>query len=217
MGNKDLINAETVKEYAKTVGASVVGIVASADFASAPDGFKPSDVLDGCLCVVVLGAPFPREAIIDDSVEYTDIRNAINEKMNDIAKKTAKKIASEGYKAKAVSGLSGQISLKHAAELAGLGVIGKNYLLANPEYGSLLWFSAVLTDAALTADKKAMHTVCGNCGKCVEICPSKALDNPASFGKKKCSDTCFKIVNGKWKIKCFLCRKVCPNNYLQES
>jgi epoxyqueuosine reductase QueG len=214
------LNSEIVKEYGLNAGAGVVGIAASSDFHLAPEGFKPTDVLEGCLSVIVFGSPFPREAILDDSVEYIDIRNAVNEKMNGIAKDVAKRIKDDGYKTRAVSGIGGKwvngmqhghISLKHAAELAGLGVIGKNYLLLNPEYGSLLWFSAVLADADLIPDKKSQYNICDNCNKCVETCPSKALDNPALFGKKKCSEMMFKMANGKWKIKCFLCRKACPH------
>lgn len=70
-------------------------------------------------------------------------------KMTDIAKKVAKRIKADGYKSKAISASGGKwvegdgrkkqfgyISLKNAAELAGLGVIVKNYLLTNPEYGN---------------------------------------------------------------------------------
>jgi hypothetical protein len=37
------MNSETVKEYGLSAGASIVGIAASKDFDSAPEGFKPSD------------------------------------------------------------------------------------------------------------------------------------------------------------------------------
>ena len=104
----------------------------------------------------------------------------------------------------------GYISLKHAAEIAGLGVIGKNYLLTNPQYGNLLWLSAVLTDAKLVPDKKTKFTLCDNCNKCIEACPARALDNLASFGKKGCSNF-FTIEDKKFKIKCFLCRTICPH------
>jgi len=213
------INSETVKEYGLLAGASVVGIAASKDFGLAPDGFKPANNLEGCLSVVVLGAPFPQEALLDASVDYTEIRNGMLERMNAIAKEVTKQIKGNGYKAKAIGGVDGKyvngkffgrISLKHAAELAGLGVISRNYLLTNPEYGNLLWFSAVLTNADLIPDKKAQYTVCNNCNKCVEMCPSKALDNHALFENKKCQKTCWELVNGKWELKCWLCRKVCP-------
>jgi epoxyqueuosine reductase QueG len=140
-----------------------------------------------------------------------------------MAKEVAKQIKRDGYKAKEISGSGGKwvdcngrkeqfgfISLKHAAELAGLGSINRNYLLTSPEYGNLLWLSAVLTDAALTPDKKPRYIVCDNCNKCAQMCPSKALDDPASFGSKACSGTCWKRVDGKWRLVCFLCRKVCP-------
>jgi epoxyqueuosine reductase QueG len=131
--------------------------------------------------------------------------------MNCAAKELTKQIKKKGYEAVIVVGTGGKISLKHAAELAGLGVINRNYLLTNPEYGNLLWFSGVLTDADLIPDKKAEYAVCDNCNKCVEICPSKVLNNLESFGKKECFETCFEMVGGKWEISCFLCRKICPN------
>jgi len=216
------ISSETIKEYGIEVGASVVGIAASKDFDFAPKGFKPEDTMKGCLSVIVLGSPFPQEAIIDDSVEYIDVRKEINEKMNDIAKNVAKKIKAEGYKARAINGMGGKwvdgkqfglVSLKHAAELAGLGTVTRNYLLTNPEYGNLLWFSAVLTDADLTPDEKIQAIDCDNCNKCVEMCPSNALDNFGLFGKDECSKTMMKMENRKWKIKCFLCREVCPHRF----
>jgi epoxyqueuosine reductase QueG len=213
------INSETVKKYGIAAGASVVGIAASKDFELAPDGFKPSDKLEGCLSVVVLGTPFPQESLSVSLSEYTEIRNGMLEKMDSVAKETAKQIKGKGYQTMAIGGVGGKyvngkfyghISLKHAAELAGLGVINRNYLLTNPEYGNLLWFSAVLTDAELVPDKKAQYTLCNNCNKCVETCPSKALENPGLFKHKECNKECWKMVNRKWELNCFLCRKVCP-------
>ena len=217
------ISSEIVKGYGLSAGASVVGIAASKDFGLAPEGFKPTDVLHECLSVIVLGATFPR-VVLNDVALYTASRNEMLTKMTNMAKDVAKQIKRDGYKAREVSGAGGKwvdgdgrkehfghISLKHAAELAGLGVIGKNYLLTNSKYGNLLLFSAVLTDADLTPDKKVQYAICDNCNKCVEMCPSKALDDPVSFGKKKCDGTMFKMVNGKWLLECFLCRKVCPN------
>ena len=213
------LTSETVKEYGINAGASVVGVAASKDFDSAPEGFKPADVIEACRSVVVLGTPFPKEALLKSSGEYTEIRNAMLENMNAAAKDVAKKIKKDGYKVKAISGVNGKyvdgklygtISLKHAAELAGLGIINRNYLLTNPEHGNLLWLSAVLTDADLTPDGKAQYTVCDNCNKCVDMCPSKALDSPTSFGFKECQRTCWKMIEGKWELVCFMCRKICP-------
>lgn len=213
--------SEIVKQYGMDAGANVVGIATSKDFDLAPEGFKPSDVLKGCRSVIVLGATFESEALngID---EYSASRNLMLTKMTKMAKEVAKRVKADGYKVKHISASGGKwvegdgrkeqfglISLKHAAEIAGLGVIGKNYLLTNPKYGNLLWFSAVLTDAELIPDKKIQFDLCDNCKKCVEACPAGALDNIESFGKKGCSKF-YTIENRKFKIKCFLCRTVCP-------
>ncbi|MDR0767707.1 MAG: hypothetical protein LBE57_04635 [Methanosarcinales archaeon] len=219
---KTEMNSSIVKKYGMDAGASVVGIAASNDFKLAPDGFKPTDILEDCLSVIVLGASFPQEALTMSPAEYTEIRNTMLVKVTDIAKEVTKRIKANGYKAKAISGtggkyaegkLYGHISLKHAAELAGLGLINRNYLLTNDQYGNLLWFSAVLMDADLIPDKKAQYIVCDSCNKCAETCPSKALDDPALFGSKKCDKACFKQVNGKWGINCFSCRAVCPYRF----
>ena len=211
------LTSETVKEYGLHAGANAVGIAAAKDFGLAPEGFRPSDHLDSCLSVVVLGASFPRE-VLHNTADYTAVRNEMLTKMTNLAKEVAKRIHADGHKAKTISAsggktvdgkLYGHISLKHAAELAGLGLINRNYLLTNPEYGNLLWLSAVLTSADLLPDQKAQYKTCDNCNKCVEACPLGALDNPAFFGRKECSKF-FTITNHKFEIKCYRCRTVCP-------
>ncbi len=218
------LTSAIVKAYGLNAGASVVGIAASKDFVLAPDGFRPTDVLPECVSVVVLGATFSPD-VLKDVAEYTASRNAMLTAMTSMAKDVARRIKADGWKTKAISASGGKwvagdgrkeqvgyISLKHAAEIAGLGVIGKNYLLMNPQYGNLLWLSAVLTDAELMPDEKARFAPCENCNKCVEACPAKALDDLASFGKKGCSDF-FTIENRKFLIKCYLCRTICPNSF----
>ncbi|MCL2530592.1 MAG: hypothetical protein FWE40_00345 [Oscillospiraceae bacterium] len=219
-----MLTSETVKEYGVNAGASVVGIAAATDFGLAPAGFKPTDVLAGCASVIVLGAASSPQ-VLGDAAEYTASRNAMLATMTDMAKQVAKRIKADGYKTKAISATGGKwvqgegrkehfgtISLKHAAELAGLGVIGKNYLLTSPQFGNLLWLSAMLTDAQLTPDVKLQSTMCDNCNKCVEACPCGALDDIASFDKKGCSQF-FKIENKALVIQCFRCRTACPHRF----
>jgi epoxyqueuosine reductase QueG len=142
--------------------------------------------------------------------------------MTNMAKEVAKRIKGDGCKTKVISAAGGKwvdgdgrkeqfgyISLKHAAEIAGLGVIGKNYLLTNPQYGNLLWFSAVLTDAELMPDEKAQSTMCDNCNKCVEACPAGALDNLASFKRKGCSKF-FTMEDRKFMIIVFRAARYAP-------
>ena len=212
----------TVKAYGAQAGAHAVGIASSADFGLAPEGFKPTDVLPECASVIVLGAAFSPDDLRDIEA-YTASRNAMLATMTVMAKAVAKAIKADGYKTKAISATGGKwvdgdgrkeqfgfISLKHAAEIAGLGVIGKNYLLTSPQYGNLLWLSAVLTDAVLTPDVRISAAICDDCNRCVEACPVGALDDLAVFGKKGCSSF-FTIEEKKFKIKCFRCRTACPH------
>ncbi|MCL1796323.1 MAG: 4Fe-4S binding protein [Clostridia bacterium] len=215
------LTASIVKAYGIHAGADVVGIAASKDFGLAPDGFKPADVLPECISVVVLGAASQPEAF-HGIAEYTDNRNAMLTAMTNTAKEVAKRVKAGGWKTKVISASGGKwvdhggkkeqfgyISLKHAAEIAGLGVLGKNRLLTNPLYGNRLWLSAVLTDAELTPDERIGSTMCEHCSKCVDACPAGALNDPATFGRKGCSAH-YVIEDRKLKIMCFTCRTVCP-------
>jgi len=216
------LTSAMVKEYGLNAGASVVGIAASKDFGAAPEGFKPIDVLPECLSVIVLGVTFSPE-VFSDIDDYSACRNEKLTATTNLAKKVEKHIKADGYKTKVISAAGGKwvegdgrkeqlgyISLKHAAELAGLGVIGKNYLLTNPEFGNLLWLSAVLTNAELVPDEKVLSTMCDNCTICVEACPVGALDDLAAFRRKECSSF-FKIEDKKFRLKCYLCRTICPH------
>ena len=216
------LSVASVKQYGLDAGADVVGIASAKDFALAPVGYKPVDNLPQCASVIILGTTFPKE-VLGDVGEYTASRNAMLSKMTDIANTVAKRIKADGHSVKAISSSGGKwvdnngrkqnhgfISLKHAAEIAGLGVIGKNYLLTSPQYGNLIWLSAVLTDAQLTPDKKMDLSLCENCDECVKACPVRALDDITAFGRNDCAKH-FVIENKKFKIKCYLCRTVCPH------
>jgi len=216
---KIVIDSEKVKGYGKNAGAEIVGIASSKDFGSSLEGYKPTDAMDGCVSVIVLGILSSKEAFTTNSEIYTQHRAANIEKTYNVAKAVEKQLKADGYKAKAVSGFSGKfidgkhygpISMKHAAELAGIGTIGRNMLLISPEYGTLLWFSAVLTDADLTPDKKIEFNVCNECNICVDACPINALEDPSSLHKIECGRRMFKMVNKKWEVDCFECRRVCP-------
>ena len=115
-----------VKEIAIQAGAAVVGIACADDFALAPEGCRPADQLEGCRSVIVLGIPFPREALEMDFPGHMALRNEMIRKMTALAKEVAKRVKAGGCKTKAISAIGGKfvegkhwghISLKHAAEL----------------------------------------------------------------------------------------------------
>jgi len=101
------IDSLIVKKYGMDAGASVVGIAAACDFFKAPNGFKPTDILEGCLSVIVFGSPFSKE-VLNNTVDYTETRNIMLKKMTEIAEEVAKRIKTDGHKTKAISGSGGK-------------------------------------------------------------------------------------------------------------
>lgn len=108
---------------------------------------------------------------------------------------------------------------KIAATSAGLGWIGKNGLLINPEHGPRLSFASVLTDAPLTPGSPCEESRCGDCDLCVEYCPSQALtgnkwSRAMPYVELVTMDRCRNHKNGRrsfsGKPNCGLCITICP-------
>lgn len=69
---------------------------------------------------------------------------------------------------------TGSLLDREAAYQAGLGWIGKNNNLINPEHGSYLILGEILTNLPLLPDEP-MESRCGSCQLCIESCPAQAL------------------------------------------
>ena len=69
-------------------------------------------------------------------------------------------------------GMIGPLSLRHAAEAAGLGKMGLNRLFIDFELGARVRLGGGVTDAELEPDPPATESSCDNCMECVEACPA---------------------------------------------
>jgi epoxyqueuosine reductase len=83
------------------------------------------------------------------------------------------------------STVSRKISLKPIAKITGLGSTGKNTLILNPEYGPFVRFTAILTEAEFEPDTPHLENLCGECTRCIDACPSKALQ-PYKIDIRRC-------------------------------
>lgn len=106
----------------------------------------------------------------------------------------------------------GHLSHKEVAQQAGLGWIGRNNLLVNPDFGSRIRLVTVLTDFPLLCDKP-IEDECGNCRDCLGVCPVGAIRERAEdFDRVACCrklDEFRKVCNIGHHI-CGICVKACP-------
>jgi len=118
-----------------------------------------------------------------------------------------------------ISKLYSLFTHKMAATSAGIGWVGKNGLLINPEHGPRLSLATVLTDARLAADKPIDQSRCGDCALCIEHCPSKAITGAVwsrrdPFVELVRLNACKSHKTAKRKTEgkpnCGLCINICP-------
>jgi epoxyqueuosine reductase QueG len=74
----------------------------------------------------------------------------------------------------------GRYSHKKAAVLAGLGTIGKSALFLHKELGPRVRLGTLFTDCPLTDCQRTQSGIktkagCGDCRRCVDACPAKAI------------------------------------------
>ena len=74
---------------------------------------------------------------------------------------------------------------KKWAELSGLGWRGKNTNLITKTHGSFFFISELIIDLELKYNDIPSKNYCGNCNKCIEACPTGALQ-PYSVNASKC-------------------------------
>lgn len=100
---------------------------------------------------------------------------------------------------------------KLAAIAAGLGTQGKCSLIITSEYGPRVRLVSLITEAPLKTSaprKDTTKNVCGNCRKCIDVCPIDALEYDESTGITSINKmACWKLT---LPGRCGLCMAVCP-------
>jgi epoxyqueuosine reductase len=80
---------------------------------------------------------------------------------------------------------SAPLAERTLAARAGLGFIGKNRMLINPELGPQIFLAEIVTSLKLPADEP-IKADCSNCNKCLNACPTGALMPDGHFDANKC-------------------------------
>lgn len=109
------------------------------------------------------------------------------------------------------------------AARSGLGFTGKHTLVIGPKMlGSYNFIAELFTDLEIEPDEKYQGT-CGQCFRCGNICPTKAIVEPGTVDAGLCISY-LTIENkggipielrkslGDWVFGCDVCQEVCPYN-----
>lgn len=114
------------------------------------------------------------------------------------------------------------------AKKAGLGWIGKNSNLISVEQGSYFFIGELILDIKLPYDDvKLVRDHCGNCTKCIDACPTKAIVANRVVDARKCisyqtieiKGEIDKTLKGQFENRvfgCDICQDVCPWNLKSE-
>lgn len=79
------------------------------------------------------------------------------------------------------------VSLKHLAEAAGLGVMGKNRIVLHPKFGADIYLGAIIIDRAIdNYDQPLAESPCLNCNLCAVACPTGAIARDGHFSFPNC-------------------------------
>lgn len=103
------------------------------------------------------------------------------------------------------------VSHKRVGYLAGLGWIGRNNLLVNPEFGARFRLVTVLTDMPLEAGNP-FEGGCGECRECIKPCPAQAIgERREDFDHKACFEKLKEFRNRRIVSQyiCGVCVKAC--------
>ena len=105
----------------------------------------------------------------------------------------------------------------------GLGFVGKNTTLIHPKKGSFFFIGHLFLPIELAETGQPLTNRCGRCTKCLDACPTGALEAPFRIDARKCLSYLTIEYKGSldhldpktfhgWMYGCDICQDVCPYN-----
>lgn len=183
----------------------------------------PRQVMPEAHSLIVVAARYPADQQIAPFSNYCRGRD-----YHDVLRVKLQQLAS-GLAAQSRVPLSARICVDSAPVLerewavrAGLGWIGRQGSLVNPEWGCTLFLGELLVNLDLTPSTP-MPNKCGQCRRCVEACPTGAIQPDGLIDARRCIAGLTIEYNGKIPgdlqplmgvsiFGCDRCTAVCPYN-----
>jgi epoxyqueuosine reductase QueG len=221
-----MITRDRIKEIAFQNGVDLFGIASVDRFNGAPKGFHPKDIYKKTKSIIAFAIKLPTETLfIDNPIPFTHVNTLAMQKMDAITFNISVELDNHGVKNiviptddpylywdKRKQEGRAILSLRHAGYLAGLGKLGRNNLLINNKYGSMIQVGALLVSEQYEPDPFAEYEVCPpKCKICIDNCPQNALTGETVIQKECRLLSDFRTEKGYIIKKCFECRRRCPS------
>lgn len=194
----------------------------------------PRSILDNARTIIVLGTPYKASWGVGKKSEIRrlfgrvasyaqadrDYHDTLHERMKKLIVGLQQEVGLGSYRGVVDTA---PLMEREAAQLAGLGWIGKNTLLLNQKYGSYFFLSAILSDRDIEPDEPMMTDHCGTCTACLDACPTNAFPQPYVLDARRCLsyltiehreavDPVLRPHVEEWIFGCDICQEVCPWN-----
>jgi epoxyqueuosine reductase len=188
--------------------------------------FRPERLLPGACSIICLAASHsPRPLVASDGASVAryasgaDYHGTLRQRAERVARSAAERLGNFRYR---VCVDSTPLAERSFAAAAGLGWIGKNGCLIDPEHGSWLLLAEILTDLDLPPDEPVAER-CGSCVRCLQMCPTGAFVEPGLLDAARCIaywtiehrgpiPDAVKEKMGPHVFGCDVCQDVCPWN-----
>ena len=184
---------EEIRQYAFERGADLCGFVSTARLNTVtPTRYKPSRLWPAAKTAISIGKRFLTGAAkvgITDSIQNGHwISWRTCDLLNTLALDIGHFLERGGQVALPLSsgnmadpdhtnrGVFAELSHRHTAAQAGLGVIGVPTFLVTPQFGPRVYLNTILTETEYEPDPRLDFDPCGtDCDACIKACPHEAI------------------------------------------
>ena len=157
---------------------------------------SPARLMEGAQSVIVVGlnytppelpaAPFgeaPSTGRVGNYALYQDYHQFVKQQLRNLVAHLNSLVDTRFDSRICVD--SAPVAERALAVRAGLGFIGRNHMLINPELGCQIFLGEIITTLKLATDEPIVGD-CLDCKKCLDACPTGALRSDGQFDAGKC-------------------------------
>ena len=185
----------------------------------------PRRILPECQSILVLAIPYFPPAPSGGSVaayalgnDYHDtLRPLLRQLVAFLEEKVGETIHNRWYTD------TGPVLERDLARRAGMGWVGKNSMLINPQHGSTFLLAEILLGISLPSDPPFTADHCGSCTRCLQACPTACIRPDRTLDATRCLSYLtienkgpipaeLRPLLGDWLFGCDVCQQVCPWN-----